>query len=191
MPCFIEWFSAPSVRAGHRPLPVPQVEQCVRSADPGGEGRPSPTQQLRGETVFSQIHQLCQSMVSSTAFGVVYMVLKCKCKFINSFLFSQPYKGRVEKAKVQGASGKYALWTWSCCTDYNFKNISEICLIKSAYCQGLCHHQEIVCLNLSADTATAQERVQVACDLSKEGVSLSLSHSHSVFSLFSLSIIRQ
>lgn len=41
------------VRAGHRALPIPQVEQRVRSADAGGEGRPTSTKQLGGETVFS------------------------------------------------------------------------------------------------------------------------------------------
>lgn len=53
------------VRAGHRPLPLPQVEQRVRPADSGGEGRPAAAQQLRGETLLPQVHLLCQRVVSA------------------------------------------------------------------------------------------------------------------------------
>lgn len=55
-----------SVRTGHRTVPLPEVEQCIRSADAGGEGRPAAAQQLRGEAVLPQIHQLRQPVVRHT-----------------------------------------------------------------------------------------------------------------------------
>lgn len=53
------------VWAGHRPLPLPQVEQRVWPTDSGGEGRPAAAQQLRGETLLPQVHLLCQRVVSA------------------------------------------------------------------------------------------------------------------------------
>lgn len=59
-------YTAVSVWTGHGTVPLPEVEQCVRSADAGGEGRPATAQQLRGETVLPQIHQLRQPVVRHT-----------------------------------------------------------------------------------------------------------------------------
>lgn len=59
-------YTAVSVWTGHGTVPLPEVEQCVRSADAGGEGRPATAQQLWGETVLPQIHQLRQPVVRHT-----------------------------------------------------------------------------------------------------------------------------
>lgn len=89
-----KWFllhccNAVSVWTGHGTVPLPEVEQCVRSADAGGEGRPAAAQQLRGETVLPQIHQLRQPVVRHTHSHTTAVTLRSPAFPLSQSLLTQ------------------------------------------------------------------------------------------------------